>query len=43
MEEKEILAILSLPLSSKEICNSLIGKANENGGTDNITAIVVKL
>lgn len=43
VEEKEILAILSLPLSSKEICNSLIGKANENGGTDNITAIVVKL
>ena len=43
MEEKEILAILSLPLSSKEKCNSLIGKANENGDTDNITAIVVKL
>jgi serine/threonine protein phosphatase PrpC len=43
LEEKEILAILSLSLPSKEICNRLIGKANENGGTDNITAIVVKL
>ena len=43
LEEKEILDLLSLPLSPKEICNRLIVKANENGGPDNITAIVVKL
>ncbi len=43
IDEKEIIDILSLPLSSKEICHLLIGKANENGGTDNISAIVVKL
>lgn len=43
LEEKEILDLLSLPLSPKEICNRLIVKANENGGLDNITAIVVKL
>lgn len=43
LEEKEISDILSLPLSPKDICNCLIVKANENGGTDNITAVVVKL
>lgn len=43
LEEKEISEILSLQFSSEEICNQLIGKANENGGTDNITAVVVKL
>ena len=43
LEEKELSDILSLQLSSEEICNRLIGKANDKGGTDNITAIVVKL
>lgn len=43
LEEKEITDILSLPLSPKEICNRFIVKANENGGPDNITAVVVKL
>ena len=43
LEEKEISDILSLQLSSEEICNRLICKANENGGTDNMTVIVVKL
>ena len=43
LEEKEISDILSLQLSSEDVCNHLIGKANENGGTDNITAVVVKL
>lgn len=43
LEETEILDLLSLPLSPKEICNRLIVKANENGGKDNITAVVVKL
>lgn len=43
LEEKEILDLLSLPLSPKEICNRLISKANEKGGKDNITAVVVKL
>lgn len=42
VEEKDILDILSLQLSSGEICNRLIGKANDKGGIDNITAVVVK-
>ncbi|MBO4612069.1 MAG: serine/threonine-protein phosphatase [Bacteroidaceae bacterium] len=43
LDEKEIIEILSLRLSSKSICNRLISRANEKGGTDNITAVVVKL
>ena len=43
LEEKEITDILSLQLSSEDICNRLIEKANKKGGTDNITAVVVKL
>lgn len=43
IDEKEITDILSLQLSSVDICNRLISEANENGGKDNITAVVVKL
>lgn len=43
LEEKEITDVLSLHLSSEDICNRLIDKANEKGGIDNITAVVVKL
>ncbi len=43
LDEKEIIDILSLQLSCEEICNRLIGKANEKGGIDNITAVVAKL
>ena len=43
IDEKKITDILSLQLSSEDVCNRLISKANENGGKDNITAVVVKL
>lgn len=43
LEEKEITDILSLQLSSEDICKRLIDRANEKGGLDNITAVVVKL
>lgn len=43
MDKDEISNVLSLPISSEDICRRLIIKANENGGTDNITTVVVKL
>ena len=43
LKEKEMKDILSLKHSSEEICNRLVGRANENGGIDNITAVIVKL
>lgn len=43
LDEKEISTYLSLRLSSEDMCNYLIEKANENGGKDNIIAVVVKL
>lgn len=43
IDEKEITDILSLQLSTEDVCNRLISKANEKGGKDNITAVVVKL
>ena len=43
IDEKEITDILSLQFSSEDVCNRLISKANEKGGKDNITAVVVKL
>jgi len=41
VEDAEIENILSKSLAPKELCDQLMIKALENGGSDNITAIVV--
>jgi len=41
VEDAEIENILSESLAPKELCDQLMIKALENGGSDNITAIVV--
>ncbi|MCX7543915.1 PP2C family protein-serine/threonine phosphatase [Marinicella gelatinilytica] len=43
VEDHDIEHILCQNLSPKELCDQLIIKALENGGSDNITAIVVSL
>ena len=42
VDEEEISKMLSLQHSSEDICSRLIDKANEKGGADNVTAVVVK-
>lgn len=43
VDETCIKNILTSQISPEEMCNRLISLANEKGGIDNITAIVVKL
>jgi protein phosphatase len=43
VEDAEIENILSQSLAPKELCDQLMIKALENGGSDNITAIIVAL
>ena len=43
VEEKEIHSIIKESESLENACNILIDKANENGGGDNITAVIIKL
>ncbi len=43
VEDADIENILSQELAPKELCDQLMIKALENGGSDNITAIVVSL
>jgi protein phosphatase len=40
--DSEILGIVSSVEDTAEICRRLIAKANENGGEDNITALVIR-
>ena len=44
LEEKEILSIVKRDISMgpQSICDTLVDKANNNGGYDNITVIVVQ-
>ena len=43
VKEKEIHGIIKESESLENACNILIDKANENGGGDNITAVIIKL
>jgi PPM family protein phosphatase len=43
VEDAELEAIVSLEIGAEERCRRLVDAANERGGTDNITAIVVDL
>jgi len=40
---EEIAEYLSLDLSVADIAQNLVDKANDKGGTDNITAMVIKI
>ncbi len=42
ISDEQILAIVSSSPDTNEICRRLIAKANENGGEDNITALVIR-
>jgi protein phosphatase len=41
--EADILSIVNAETSPQVACNRLVAKANENGGTDNITAVLVRV
>ena len=41
--KEEIAEYLSLDLSVADIAQNLVDKANDKGGTDNITAMVIKI
>ncbi len=43
IRQQDLLAMLCASSSPQDICNQLIQQANENGGEDNITAIVVHI
>ncbi|MFO0762003.1 MAG: Stp1/IreP family PP2C-type Ser/Thr phosphatase [Byssovorax sp.] len=42
LTDEQILAIMSGTEEPNEICRRLVAKANENGGEDNITALIVR-
>jgi protein phosphatase len=42
ISDEQILSVVSSSEDSSEICRRLIAKANENGGEDNITALIIR-
>jgi PPM family protein phosphatase len=42
LTDEQILGVVSSSADTNEICRRLIQKANENGGEDNITALVIR-
>jgi len=42
LRDSEIQEILKKKTNPEEACTELVARANENGGKDNITAIVIK-
>lgn len=43
VHKQDLLNLICSEFNTEDICNRLIDKANENGGEDNITAIVVHI
>jgi serine/threonine protein phosphatase PrpC len=43
IEDDEILALVQSSAELPEVCRKLIALANEHGGEDNITAVVVRI
>lgn len=43
MEEQELAKLLRSSRSPRRICQRLIDRANENGGTDNISAVYIRI
>lgn len=43
VEQETFIAILNSAATPQEACNQLVAKANENGGRDNITVIIVTM
>jgi PPM family protein phosphatase len=43
IEDDEILALVQSPLEIADVCRKLIALANEHGGEDNVTAVVVRI
>ena len=43
VEEAQLTSVLKEEKSMTDICNELVGMANENGGSDNITMVVLKV
>jgi PPM family protein phosphatase len=41
--DEEILKIVQMSADIREACTSLIAKANEHGGEDNVTAVLIKI
>jgi protein phosphatase len=41
VRHQDLLRVLAEQLSPQKICDKLISMANESGGEDNITAVVV--
>jgi PPM family protein phosphatase len=41
--DEEILKLVSASADIREACTSLIAKANEHGGEDNVTAVLIKI
>ena len=43
VEDEEILSLVKERSDIGEVCAALIAKANEHGGEDNVTAVVIKI
>jgi protein phosphatase len=43
VSENQVLSIIETAPTPQIACNRLIARANENGGEDNITAVLVRV
>src|SRR5262249_54591294 len=43
VQDEEILKIVTSSADIREACSQLIARANEHGGEDNITAVLIKI
>jgi protein phosphatase len=42
VDDEAIRHIVSLAQTPQEACENLVARANANGGTDNITAVIIQ-